>query len=189
LLTQSEEIFRQRRHILNKFLQSGQKWLESASEIHTVVQRLLDEKQEFQKQDLELLFHSCRMESAVTIETVVTLQEFWRNTGSDSIKIRLLKIFDRLLDPLVMHQNDPAFVILYSWLRIEEPLVNPYKSTAVLAHISGLLRRSKNLTFEQLNPIVRTHGKSLFENWDEFNEWRWFYHSEHVKEFDGSKLI
>jgi hypothetical protein len=43
------------------------------------------------------------------------------------------------------------------------------------AQISRLVRRCKNMVHEQLNPLVQSHTKSQFEQWDQFTQWLQFY--------------
>ena len=53
-------------------------WLESSVAISKTIASLTDDVTTPDPKDLERLFHSCRMEKAVTNETIVLLQHFWQ---------------------------------------------------------------------------------------------------------------
>jgi hypothetical protein len=166
---------------LENLLDEDDPWLESSSALHKCLTTLSDERKGTNPALLERLFHSCRLESAVTNECIVLLQEFWGGANDDTVKILLLTIVDRIIDPLIMQKTDPAFIIMYRWLRDQEPLVSPYKryyaliSPMVLVQISGLLRRCKNMSLERLKPIVQNHARAQFEYWEEYSQWVDFY--------------
>ncbi len=110
-------------------------WLESSVAISKTIASLTDDVTTPDPKDLERLFHSCRMEKAVTNETIVLLQHFWQGISfymnpvapSESIKQIILRIIDRLIDPQIMQKSDTAFLVLFGWLRVQEPSLNPYK--------------------------------------------------------------
>jgi hypothetical protein len=69
----SDRLFDQRRQILEQLLLQS-KWLESSVEIQQCITNLTMEHQQSHQTQLELLFHSCRLESAVTNETIILIQ-------------------------------------------------------------------------------------------------------------------
>jgi uncharacterized protein (DUF1697 family) len=120
-------LYRDRRKILESLLEEEEPWLESSSALQTCLTLLTDSKKPMNTELLERLFHSCRMEAAVTNECVIIIQELWVHASDDKTRTMLLHIIDRLIDPMIMQKNDPIFLLLNQWLRDQEPLVNPYK--------------------------------------------------------------
>ena len=63
-----------RRHILNSLLQMDKPWIEHSAELQMVLQSLASDSQPQRLWDMERLFHSCRLESEVTREAIVTIR-------------------------------------------------------------------------------------------------------------------
>ncbi|KAJ3349006.1 hypothetical protein HDU91_006439 [Kappamyces sp. JEL0680] len=155
----TEKLFNERREILEDLLMEELPWLDSSIAISKTISELTDETRSPDPVELERLFHSCRMEKAVTNETIVLLQI-------------LLRITDRLIDPQVMQKSDTAFLVLHAWLRTQEQYLNPYKR---------LLKRCKTVSMDQLTPLVLSHTKSTFDRWEDFSNWLASYNVSKLK--------
>ena len=81
--------------------------------------------------DMERLFHSCRLESEVTKETISFIRNLWAVTRSEDVQIKILNILDRLLNRSVFRIGDVNTTTIYKWLRRLEDSVNPYKKYVI----------------------------------------------------------
>ncbi|KAJ3267701.1 hypothetical protein HDU76_011667, partial [Blyttiomyces sp. JEL0837] len=59
----------------------------------------------------------------------------------------------RLLDKVIMRQEDATFTTTFKWLKHLEETVNPYKSADTLKLIINLVRRAKMIQIEPLAPL------------------------------------
>ncbi|KAJ3272883.1 hypothetical protein HDV01_005206 [Terramyces sp. JEL0728] len=70
----TDKIERERQHNLELLMKTNTTCIENSEGIFACLSRLTDEKLRPDPKDLELLFHSCRLESAVTNETIILIQ-------------------------------------------------------------------------------------------------------------------
>ncbi|KNE63726.1 hypothetical protein AMAG_08813 [Allomyces macrogynus ATCC 38327] len=130
-------------------------WIDHSADLIKVLRKLTQEREPQALYDLELLYHSCRIEAEVTKETLHHLRVLWHQSQSETVRLKVLAILDRLLDRSVMREGDPNFTVLYKWLRHLEETVSPYKSAESLKIILVLLRRAKAIQTDPLTPIAQ----------------------------------
>ncbi|KAL2911807.1 Serine/threonine-protein kinase tousled-like 2 [Polyrhizophydium stewartii] len=164
-----------RHQVLKQLLLEPSPWIEESSSLTRIITNLTAEYQPQQVVDMERLFHSCRIEPEVTKETIIILRHLWADSPPEATQIKILAIIDRLLDKVVMQRSDPIFMVVHKWLRGLEQTISPYRSPTALALVSNLVRRCKAMLLEPLTPIVRSHAKSLFTSWDDYNYWLHLY--------------
>ncbi|KAI9222649.1 hypothetical protein BC828DRAFT_16320 [Blastocladiella britannica] len=102
-------------------------WIEHSAELIRVLRKLTEEREAQALYDIERLYHSCRIEFEVTKETIHHLRLIWHNSQSETVRLKVLAIVDRILDRAVMREGDSNFIMLYRWLRHLEETVSPYK--------------------------------------------------------------
>ncbi|KAI8831241.1 hypothetical protein BC829DRAFT_409797 [Chytridium lagenaria] len=136
--------------------------LKHSADLTAVIEALTSDNQPQRIVDMERLFHSCRIEIEVTKEAIFLLRKTWHTTQSESVKLKVLSVVDRLLDRVVMRQGDGNFGVTFKWLKhLEETVAESLK---LIIH---LVRRAKMIQIEPLSPIVRNQCNALF---DSFNE-------------------
>lgn len=54
--------------------------------------------------DMELLYHSCRVSEAVARETIAEVKRLWSFATTEPMRLRVLSVADRLLDPVVLKE-------------------------------------------------------------------------------------
>ncbi|KAI8926408.1 hypothetical protein BC831DRAFT_456580 [Entophlyctis helioformis] len=171
----SQKLSLSRHEVLKALLQEESPWIEESGDLGQLIAALTAEYQPQQIVDMERLFHSCRIEPEVTKEAILLLRRIWIDSPSEGTKIKILALVDRLLDKVVMQKSDPIFAVVHKWLRSLEQTISPYRSPTALALVSSLVRRCKAMLLEPLTPIVRSHAKSIFTNWDDYNFWLHLY--------------
>ncbi|KAJ1515699.1 hypothetical protein HMI56_002119 [Coelomomyces lativittatus] len=115
------------RHRLYQTVVSYTPLIEHSADLIKVVRKLTKEGEPQCLYDMERLFHSCRVESEVTKETLHHLRIAWHASPSETVRFKVLSIVDRLLDPSVVHLSDPNFALMHKWLQHLEETVSPYK--------------------------------------------------------------
>ncbi|KAI8895475.1 hypothetical protein BC833DRAFT_601180 [Globomyces pollinis-pini] len=168
----TENLFQQREQILRKLITEENPWIDNYAGISKSVMKITDDLNDEPTNVLmEQLFHSCRLENAVTNETVIILQHYWVISVTETARCNLLRIVDRILDPQVMQKVDPAFCILHQWLLGLERNVNAYKSPLVCMMLLRLIKKCKRMIMQPVTPLVKSHTDSIFENWQQFSSW------------------
>ncbi|KAJ3409834.1 hypothetical protein HDV05_004187 [Chytridiales sp. JEL 0842] len=156
-----------RRRALSYILEEEEPWIENSADLAVVIDALTAENQPQRIVDIERLFHSCRLEREVTKEAMLLLRKAWHLAQSDQVKLKILSVVDRLLDKVIMRQEDPVFTTTFKWLKHLEETVNPYKNAEALKLIINLVRRAKLIQIEPLAPLVRNQCHALFDNYDD----------------------
>ncbi|KAJ3067610.1 hypothetical protein HDU98_009187 [Podochytrium sp. JEL0797] len=118
--------------------------------------------------DMERLFHSCKMENEVTKEAMAMLRKEWHHTQSDQTRMKILSVLDRILDRVILRQEDPAFTTMFKWLKHLEETMNPYRNPELLKLVVYLVKRAKIIQIEPLAPLPNDQRESLFDNYQEF---------------------
>jgi len=158
-----QKLTAQRVHILRMLLQEkAQKiWIDDMDTLTNVIKGLTSvTKQRTDDSflyELERLFHSCRLNDEVAVETITILKSMWENTP-EAIHLKILTIVDRLLDRSLMHTDSPAFRVLIQWLDHVEKTLNPYKNSRTLDLIYELKARVQVVKKRTLVPV-----SSLYE--------------------------
>jgi hypothetical protein len=117
-----------RNHVLTALIKTrARPWIDHSAELIRVLRRLTQEHEPQAIYDLERLYHSCRLESEVTKETLTHMRVLWHNSPSETVRLKILTIVERILDRSIMREGDPNFIILYKWLGHLEETVSPYK--------------------------------------------------------------
>lgn len=102
--------------------------------------------------ELERLFHSCRRNDEVAVETISMFREMWESSP-EAIHLKILAVIDRILDRALMHVDSPAFWALNHWLDHVEKTLNPYKNSKTLEIIYELKHRVQTLKKHTLVPL------------------------------------
>ncbi|KAI8802510.1 hypothetical protein BJ742DRAFT_858356, partial [Cladochytrium replicatum] len=158
-----------RRTILNTLLkESGNPWIEHSGHLMRIIKSLTAEHSAQRLPDLERLYHSCRMEAEVTKEAVYQLRRIWHTTQSEETKLKVLSVFDRLLDKSVMREGDAVFMTAFRWLKLLEDTVSPYKSADALKIVVSLVKRAKTIQVEPLMSSAISQCYGQFDNWEDF---------------------
>lgn len=153
-----QKVSAQRIYLLQQLLQQNQRtvWISDMDTLTAVLRSLLsitkqrgDESYQF---ELERLFHSCRLNDEVAVETVTFFREMWESVP-EAIHLKILAIIDRLLDRALMHVDSPAFWALSGWLDHVEKTLNPYKNSKTLEIIYELKNRVQMLKRRTLVPL------------------------------------
>lgn len=153
-----QKVAAHRAHILRLLLQDQRPnmWISDMDTLNAVIRFLIsittnraDEQYQY---ELERLFHSCRLNDEVAVETVSTFREMWESVP-EAIHLKILAIIDRLLDRALMHVDSPAFWALNNWLDHVEKTLNPYKNSKTLEIIYELKHRVQMLKKHTLVPL------------------------------------
>ncbi|KAI9136521.1 hypothetical protein BKA69DRAFT_1103644 [Paraphysoderma sedebokerense] len=142
-----------RRLVLYSLLQRENPWIEHSGDLIQVIKNLTMEHEPQTVYDMEKLFHSCRLESEVTKEAIYHLRVTWHNSQSETVRLKVLGILDRLLDRAIMREGDSNFVTVSKWLRQLEDNISPYKSADALKLVLILLKRVNSMQIEPLTPL------------------------------------
>ena len=116
-----------RHEALAVLLRQENPWIDNPTSLSTILSALTVEHAPQKILDMERVYHSCRLEKEVTKETLMILKKIWYNSLSEAVKMKVLSVLDRLLDPMVMRPGESSFEQTYVWLAHLEETLNPYK--------------------------------------------------------------
>jgi len=157
-----------RREVLYYLVNQESPWITAANELSDLLFHLTDENKPQRILEIERLYHSCRMESEVTKETIYFLRKRWHETFSERVRVKILIILDRLIDKTIINQSDPNFALILRWLEYLEENSHPIKNFEVLNLIETLIKRAKMIRIKTLTPISVNSLTTSFENYDDF---------------------
>jgi len=157
-----------RREVLYYLVNQESPWITTSNELNDLLHRLTHEDKPQRILEIERLFHSCRMESEVTKETIYFLRKRWHETFSERVRVKILIILDRLIDRTILNQSDPNFVLILRWLEYLEENSHPIKNFEVLNLIETLIKRAKMIRIKTLTPISINSLTTSFEKYDDF---------------------
>ncbi|ORX82127.1 hypothetical protein BCR32DRAFT_244381 [Anaeromyces robustus] len=157
-----------RREVLLYLVSQESPWITTSNELLNSLNRLTHESKPQRILEIERLFHSCRMESEVTKETIYYLRKRWHETYSERVRVKILIIIDRLIDRTILTQSDPNFILILKWLEYLEESLHPIKNFEVLNLIQTLIKRAKMIRIKTLTPISINSLTTSFDQYDEF---------------------
>ena len=126
----SQKLEMMRTQILMELLEDESvTWIAHTEDLQKVMDRLTNASGGQKIKDIELVFHSCRMNPSVTTEVIRYTMEVWEELETaDESRLRLMTVVSRLLDRAVMQPNDPNITVLERWLREVEGRLDPHSS-------------------------------------------------------------
>ncbi|ORX52569.1 hypothetical protein BCR36DRAFT_350030 [Piromyces finnis] len=157
-----------RREVLLYLIKQESPWITTSDELNKVLSNLTHEKKPQRILEIERVFHSCRLESEVTKETIYFIRKRWHETFSERVRVKILIILDRLIDRTVLTQSDPNFSMILKWLEYLEENSHPIKNFEVLNLIEMLIKRAKMIRIKTLTPISINSLTTSFDNYDDF---------------------
>jgi len=169
-----------RREVLLYLVRQESPWITTSDELYKSLNRMTHETKPQRILEIERLFHSCRMESEVTKETIYYIRKKWHETYSERVRVKILVILDRLIDRTVLNQSDPNFALILKWLEYLEESLHPIKNFEVLNLIQTLIKRAKMIRIKTLTPLSVNSLTTSFDNYDEFLAN--LLYTEHIKE-------
>jgi hypothetical protein len=151
-----------------------QEWLITVQQLQDLIRRVMDTPKTLDDHDLELLFHSCRLNEEVSMEALLLLKKTWYTLTSESTRLRLLQIVARLVDPRVLPPHLPHVRELLNWLTTVERQLDPYKSPGSLRAIIALRKVAEQLrstsVLNQLETRALMDGFELLQEYDRFQD-------------------
>jgi hypothetical protein len=102
-----------------------------------VLRRLTMEHVQATLYDMELVYHSCRNESAVTRECIRSLRRQWQNAPSEAVWLKILSVLDRIIDPVILQcggsgSGKVPCDFLIKWLEDIEEKISPFKRYTIV---------------------------------------------------------
>lgn len=148
-------------------------WIDHSSDLHALINHLIFGRKTMSLLDLERLFHSCRLSDDVASETLAEIRRLWSFATTEPIRVRLLAVVDRLLDPGVLRDDNGSYDAITNWLASLESGLDPYKAGASTRAVHELLQRARKLKLQLVSPIsaaqltdVVSGARPFFENAD-----------------------
>ena len=119
-----------REQILVELHNEGEPWLSDTVSLQHLLNKLLrSNRKPLNMYDLELLYHSCRLNDSVCKETFRRLTQLWGNTDSDVLRLKLLEVVERLtVGGYFYTMGDKPFGDFWEWLEQIEADVELLKS-------------------------------------------------------------
>eukprot|EP00741_Cyanophora_paradoxa_P023526 tig00021589_g22728.t1 len=172
-----EEILHQkleatRMTVLRELSQSEHSWITHTQDLFQVLKNLTSEDKAQSIYDMERLFHSCRLNKMVTLETINVLKRTWAETMSEAVRVKILAVCERLLDRVVMHASDSNFRALVSWFSRIEGLLDPYRSPQSLKMLLLLRKRGDEIKRQPLTTLTENQIAESFDMLDHFTDFR-----------------
>lgn len=128
-----------KRQILLELTKTEASWIQHTIPLSQCIDRLTDPQKDQMLPDLERLFHSCRLNKEVFEEAVDRLKKKWKSTKHESVRLKILLVFNRLLDRALLNVNELSKGLSF-WLMNIESQLDPYRSPLALKAL-GLLRQ------------------------------------------------
>ncbi|KAJ3087848.1 hypothetical protein HK100_008222 [Physocladia obscura] len=170
-----------RRHALRQLLQEENPWIENSVDLNRIIDALTSDTKPQLIVDMERLFHSCKIESEVTKEATNLLRKAWYHTQSDSSRLKVLSVIDRILDRVIMRQEDTVFTTMFKWLKHLEETINPYRNAEMLKLVMYLVKRAKMIQIEPLAPLPQDQCEAMFDHYEEYMKLQQFTDTFGVK--------
>ncbi|ORY52557.1 hypothetical protein BCR33DRAFT_761713 [Rhizoclosmatium globosum] len=159
-----------RRQALRQLLDEPSPWIDNNVDLVRIVDALISDTKPQLIVDMERLFHSCKIESEVTKEVTALLRRSWHYTQSDQSRMKILSVIDRILDRVIMRQEDMVFTTTFKWLKHLEETINPYRNPEMLKLVLYLVKRAKMIQIEPLAPLPNDQQESMFDHFDEYEK-------------------
>ncbi|KAI8608592.1 hypothetical protein BC830DRAFT_1149585 [Chytriomyces sp. MP71] len=166
VLTQRVEVTR--RQALRQLLLEESPWIDNSVDLAKIIDALISDMKPQLIVDMERLFHSCKLEAEVTKEAAALLRKAWHHSSEQS-RLKILSVVDRILDRVIMRQEDSVFGTVFKWLKHLEDTVNPYRNPELLKLVLHLVRRAKLIQNEPLAPLPHDQCEATFDHWTEYS--------------------
>ncbi|KAI9351430.1 hypothetical protein BDR26DRAFT_891061 [Obelidium mucronatum] len=159
-----------RRQALRQLLQEPNPWIDNNVDLTRIIEALISDVKPQLIIDMERLFHSCKLEGEVTKEATAMLRKLWHHTPSDQSRMKILSVIDRLLDRVIMRQEDAVFTTVFKWLKHLEETINPYRNPEMLKLVLYLVKRAKMIQIEPLAPLPHDQREGMFDYYEEYQK-------------------
>eukprot|EP01006_Ploeotia_vitrea_P038006 TRINITY_DN66192_c7_g1_i1.p1 TRINITY_DN66192_c7_g1~~TRINITY_DN66192_c7_g1_i1.p1 ORF type:complete len:607 (+),score=364.69 TRINITY_DN66192_c7_g1_i1:242-1822(+) len=140
-----------------------------------------DEEHAIKAVDLERLYHSCRLNSEVTRETLSMLQQVWDDAPKDTeeVLLNVLMVVERLLDRSVMNARQSNFRNLLLWLKHLEGTLDPYRNARSLKMVTNLIKAARRIKSYRIGGIGPTQVSQTFGDLDRLRRFRAKFHDNY----------
>eukprot|EP00455_Lapot_gusevi_P010655 TRINITY_DN14828_c0_g1_i3.p1 TRINITY_DN14828_c0_g1~~TRINITY_DN14828_c0_g1_i3.p1 ORF type:complete len:487 (+),score=115.40 TRINITY_DN14828_c0_g1_i3:66-1526(+) len=147
-------------------------WISNTEWLFSVLGSLTDENAPQRLLDLERLYHSCRLNKEVTKETLKALQHLWGNSNSETVRVKVLQVVERLMDKSIMFVSEPYFASTVRWLADIESRLDPYKSSQAQKMLSDLRRLVTEIRQQPMRIISHNQIPIVFHNLPQLYRYR-----------------
>ncbi|KAJ3004165.1 UNVERIFIED_CONTAM: hypothetical protein HDU68_005269, partial [Siphonaria sp. JEL0065] len=96
--------------------------------------------------------------------------KLWHITQSDQSRMKILSVVDRILDRVIMRQEDLVFTTTFKWLKYLEETINPYRNPEMLKLVLYLVKRAKMIQIEPLAPLPNHQRDGMFDYLPEYEK-------------------
>ena len=143
--------------ILRQLASMPSPWIDHTDDLAVTIDYLTAENKPESHFDMERLFHSCRLNEEVTKETRKTLQSIWKDAVTEQVRLKILAIFDRLMDRAIFNVGDSHFHSMLMWFRHIEKTLDPYKNAAAINMLQRIVSKADEIKRQGLAPIPLNH--------------------------------
>jgi hypothetical protein len=149
-------------------------WITHTKPLHALLAKLTTEHTPQLIVDVERLFHSCRLNKAVTKATLQQLQKTWeKESNGDRVRAKILLIVDRLLDRCIFSQQDRTFRGLVQWLAHIESKLDHYRFPHCTNLLNVVLRKIARERLLPLSCVPHADLATAFDGVDVLYEYRY----------------
>ena len=138
-------------------------WIAHTEDLQKVLDRLTNASGGQKIKDIELIFHSCRMNPSVTTEVIRYTMEIWEQLETtDEKRLRLMTVVSRILDRAVMQPTDPNIMVLERWLREVEERLDPHSSMQLVKFAIRLQEITAQLKQQPISTLSTKQVRAEF---------------------------
>eukprot|EP00164_Ancoracysta_twista_P013582 GFYU01021749.1.p1 GENE.GFYU01021749.1~~GFYU01021749.1.p1 ORF type:complete len:675 (+),score=186.11 GFYU01021749.1:388-2412(+) len=148
-------------------------WIRNTEELFEHLRILLESRQTIG--DLERLFHSCRLQPSMTKHAIAYLRKTWDAAKSEVVRLKILSVLERVLDPAVMHSEDPNLPMLSKWFQLIERNLDPFKSAQSLRVLIKLRAQLDAVRKVAIKAIYDSQYTAQFDYLPEFDAYLRIY--------------
>jgi hypothetical protein len=147
------KVGRRRLEVLQAITSGPSPWLAHTRDLHRTIQRLTAPGRAQSLAEMERLFHSCRRSDAVAKSTIAELKRAWHGATLEPVRIKVLTVASRLLDPAVVRTSNSTYQNLTAWLASLESGLDPYKSPMSVRMVHELLKKAVTVRQQLISPV------------------------------------
>ena len=122
--------------------------------------------------DMERVYHSCRLNGAVTSEVISHLRHRWNEAKDETVRKKILDVVDRIFEPTIMRHGSPNFSTLSGWVKRLSQRVDVYTSPISSKVISSLEEKIGVFEKQAVMGIPINQFDDHFERLDDLEELR-----------------
>ena len=138
-------------------------WIVHTESLVVLLKAITKEGTPIRIADMERVYHSCRRNKMVIIESIKILKEIVEKAKTEEVLLKVLTLVDRLLDGDILTGDDKAVNSILDWLHYVESILDPFSSSNSLKMLLRVCKRAEGLQSQTVAPYVESfYDQSVF---------------------------